>query len=142
VRISSSYDLVVACERQLGAEIQPAKGAYAPGQLTLMARKREAFKMSRALKNHGFSLAQAVLALNYCTRTHKSISVPLALLAYIPKALDHAPGSGTDIDAALAWERSHQLADWEQWTTRLIRSRGTGRAEVLKEWQTSRRGRA
>jgi hypothetical protein len=140
MKIGCSLDLVVACERQLGAEITaPASKAYGPGELVLLARRREAGKMTRALKQQGFSLAQAVLALNYCTRTHKSIPVPLALLAYIPKALDHAPEGGTDIDAALAWERSHQLVDWEQWTTRLIRSRGVGRAEVLKEWQTSRR---
>lgn len=139
MKVRTPYDLVVACERQLGAEIAPAKGAYSPAELTVQARKREAIKMSQALKRHGFSLAEAVLALNYCTRTHRSISVPLALLAYIPKALDHAPEGGTDIDAALAWERSHQWADWEQWTTRLIRSRGAGRAEVLEEWQKSRR---
>jgi hypothetical protein len=142
MKVRSPYELVLACERQLGAEIQPVKGAYAPAELTFLSRKREAIKVAKALRSQGFSLSQAVLALNYCVRTHQSVPVPLALLAYIPKALDHAPEGGSVIDAALAWERLHQFADWEQWTTRLIRSRGAGRAEVLKEWQTSRRGRA
>jgi hypothetical protein len=133
--MSELMDVVLACENKLGWSGQP-------GQPLWKARAGGYARLSAALSRTQPrpSIADLHLAIAYCQRRHQTLTSPAELIGLIDTAKSltdttQAPSAvSIDIDTAMSTE--HRINDEHsaKWISRLIRSTGPFRAEVLLEW--------
>lgn len=135
--VRTSSDLVRWCENMLGWLPPEDKPVW-------KSRSVEAGKLNRKRKgDRKMTIANLLLAGEYCRAHRIEIKSPVALCFYVEKAMKLAQEQETvsdlaaDMTAALTYERALPEPD-PTWVTRLIRAQGDVRAEVLEEWRQAR----
>lgn len=138
--MSELMDLIIACENQLGWTGPATMNIY-------RARAIEVGKLRGALsRRRDLTVKDLRLAIAYCVRRREPITSPLQLLGKVDEAkalaLQRPRASNLAMrhTRALAWEQTTADRDSSRWITRLVRSHGPARAEVLAEWEAAGRG--
>jgi hypothetical protein len=139
--VSELYDLVVACENQLGWTIPEGVEPWS-------ARMKEVGKLKRVLSvRREVSIADLQTALAYCKRRHEPIDSPLGLFGKVNVAKELAvvkepPRTDVTVDweAALLWELMNPDRLSDAWSLKLRRVHPAVRAELLADWRAAGRG--
>ncbi len=137
--MSALMDIIYDCENRLG---------WSPpiGAVLWKARAAEHRKLTMAMQRHGYDEKDLRLALNYCIRRKQPIASPLELVGIVATARDLAAPRERTLDlateqaAAIAWEQMTSDVESAHWVSRLVRSVGPVRADVLIEWRQAGRG--
>lgn len=92
------------------------------------------------------TLRDLEITVEYLRRKGQAVREPTFILRFVDDAkaasaevVDDDRPLDDQIRAALRHEEEHRRADWEDWSTRLWRSAGPFRANVLREWREAGR---
>jgi hypothetical protein len=136
---SELMDLIIECENTLGWHPQ--------GEDLWKARALQVYILRRAMAKQKYTVRDVRLAIAWCRHEGKQVTSAAALLVFVPRARELAvvePVNASTLDehqgAAIAWENGRSDEDSQYWITRLVRSVGSVRREVLSEWTEAGRG--
>lgn len=136
--MSELMDIITDCENRLGCYI-PSR--QAPWKARAMLHRRMTLVMERG----GWNEKDLRLAFAYVQTHHRVIESPMELFVYIAQAKDLEVDAvvpdhiGMQISQAIAVEYERDGQDSDYWIDRFARSVGPFRADVLTEWEESRR---
>jgi hypothetical protein len=108
----------------------------------------ESHKLFLVMRKRKITNSEFLLCVDYCQRHHKRIENAIWVFKFIGEAKgeqkvlksQHAETElGRSVEQALAYERTINDDQTEEWIGKLTRARGHYREEALREWDAARK---
>lgn len=136
-------DFIVFVENQLGwtPETSEKKPLW-------KARAIEVAKLKKKMATDPnlYTWDNLALAVEYLRHKRQPVTSPVAVCWFVKDALKDAverptlTDLGEAVQAAIDWEKRHQIPGFAEWIITLTRAHGSARGAVLDEWRSAGRG--